>query len=100
MSVNEHGTFLKYVKTTLPVSTHTVVMGTWFLYLIKCKLKFSAQCFECILIIVFFLYILVTCFYSLATASKSSWEEKSIFFLFLQPLLQKLTHSMNSVNIY
>lgn len=80
MSVNEHGTFLKYVKTTLPVSTHTVVMGTWFLYLIKCKLKFSAQCFECILIIVFFLYILVTCFYSLATASKSSWEEKSIFF--------------------
>lgn len=80
MSVNEHGTFLKYVKTTLPVSTHTVVMGTWFLYLIKCKLKFNAQCFECILIIVFFLYILVTCFYSLATASKSSWEEKSIFF--------------------
>lgn len=36
---NVHGTFLNYVKTILPISTRILVMDTWFLYLIKWKLK-------------------------------------------------------------
>lgn len=95
-----HETFLKHVKTTLTISVRMLVMDTLFLYLIKCKLKFCVRCFEYILIIVLFPYMLVTCFYSLATTSKSSWEEKTYFFLSFQPLEQKLIHSMTSINIY
>lgn len=69
---NVYGTFLKHVKTTLTISVHMLVMDLLFLYLIKCKQKFRIPCFEYILIIVLFPYMLVTCFYSLATTSKSS----------------------------